>query len=982
MTSAALHLGALATNGGPTQTIALDPGSVAIDAGLDAVCAAAPVGGKDQRGVTRPYGAHCDTGSYEAVVVPTVTGVSPKTGPAAGWTNVTITGTAFTPGTVIRFGATQAAGLATSATSISATSPGGTGVVHVTVTTPGGTSATGTADTFTYVDPGTYYVALTPTATGGHTCAAPDFNTIAAAVAAANANPTFNTIHVCAGTYNLSARVNPNYDLAFIGDGAGSTILDGRGLNQIIYAIRRNVGLSRLTLRNGQAASGRGGAIQVVDGSVTVTDCVFTGNTAPGGGLGGAIHARGVSVTNSTFSGNSATGGGAIYADGLYASGSAAGMVTVTNSTFSGNSATGTDGGAILAAVGPNTITSSRFTGNTAARHGGAMSATGGSTTVTSSTFTQNVATTGFAGAVFAATVTVSGSTFDRNTASPSAGYGGAITTMPTTGLATVSNSTFSGNSARWGGAISSPNGSATNSTFVNNTAPTGGALYTPGGGATLANDILASGSSTNNCYGPIADSGGNFSTDASCGFSVATSHNGVALATLHLGSLWQSAFEPTATIALQEGSVAIDAGLDAVCAAAPVSGKDQRRMSRPQRIHCDSGAYEAPPSESTYISLSPTRILDTRSNVGLSGAFTSTVPRSLPVTGHGGVPSTAIAVTGNVTVTAQTAAGFVSLTTVSTPSPSTSTISFPLGDTRANGVTASLGTGGVLWITYVGATGGATTQILFDVTGYFVPDRTGATYISLSPSRILDTRSGTGLSGVFTSTVPRALAVTGHAGVPASAIAVTGNVTVTAQTSAGFVSLTTVSTPSPSTSTINVPLGDTRANGVTAPLGAGGLLWVTYVGAAGGATSHVLFDVTGYFVPDATGATYVSLSPARILDTRSNVGLSGAFTSTVPRSLQVIGAAAVPSNAVAVTGNVTVTSQTAAGYVSLTTVSTPSPTTSTINVPVGDTRANGVTAPLGTGGVLWITYVGATGGATTQILLDVTGYFDWQIGE
>ena len=65
---------------------------------------------------------------------------------------------------------------------------------------------------------------------------------------------------------------------------------------------------------------------------------------------------------------------------------------------------------------------------------------------------------------------------------------------------------------------------------------------------------------------------------------------------------------------------------------------------------------------------------------------------------------------------------------------------------------------------------------------------------------------------------------------------------------------------------------------------------------------------MTGYFVPDTTGATYVSLAPARILDTRNGTGLSGTFTSTVPRSLQVTGVGGVPSGAIAVTGNLTVT--------------------------------------------------------------------------
>jgi len=46
----------------------LNAGSPAIDAGDDAVCAAAPVSNTSQNGLTRPQGAHCDIGSYEAQV--------------------------------------------------------------------------------------------------------------------------------------------------------------------------------------------------------------------------------------------------------------------------------------------------------------------------------------------------------------------------------------------------------------------------------------------------------------------------------------------------------------------------------------------------------------------------------------------------------------------------------------------------------------------------------------------------------------------------------------------------------------------------------------------------------------------------------------------------------------------------------------------------------------------------------------------------
>ena len=56
------NLGPLADNGGPTQTMALLPGSPAFDAGDDANCPAT-----DQRGLTRPQGPHCDIGAYEHI---------------------------------------------------------------------------------------------------------------------------------------------------------------------------------------------------------------------------------------------------------------------------------------------------------------------------------------------------------------------------------------------------------------------------------------------------------------------------------------------------------------------------------------------------------------------------------------------------------------------------------------------------------------------------------------------------------------------------------------------------------------------------------------------------------------------------------------------------------------------------------------------------------------------------------------------------
>ncbi len=374
-----------------------------------------------------------------------------------------------------------------------------------------------------------------------------------------------------------------------------------------------------------------------------------------------------------------------------------------------------------------------------------------------------------------------------------------------------------------------------------------------------------------------------------------------------------------------------------------------------------------------TYHTLAPARILDTRNGTGLAGKFVSTTARSFAVAGAGGVPAGAIAVTGNLTVTGQTQAGYVALTTSAQNHPTTSTLNFPLGDSRANGVTVPLASGH-LWATYVAASPSATTNLIFDVTGYFTADLTGATYHTLAPARILDTRNGTGLAGKFVSTTARSFAVAGAGGVPAGAIAVTGNLTVTGQTQAGYVALTTSAQNHPTTSTLNFPLGDSRANGVTVPL-ASGHLWATYVAASPSATTNLIFDVTGYFTADLTGATYHTLAPARILDTRNGTGLAGKFVSTTARSFAVAGAGGVPAGAIAVTGNLTVTGQTQAGYVALTTSAQNHPTTSTLNFPLGDSRANGVTVPLASGH-LWATYVAASPSATTNLIFDVTGYF------
>jgi hypothetical protein len=377
-----------------------------------------------------------------------------------------------------------------------------------------------------------------------------------------------------------------------------------------------------------------------------------------------------------------------------------------------------------------------------------------------------------------------------------------------------------------------------------------------------------------------------------------------------------------------------------------------------------------------TYHPLPPTRVLDTRNGTGgVGGPIRSHSAVTFQVTGQGGVPAGATAVTGNLTVTQQTSRGFLYIGPSPSDYPPASTLNFPVGDDRANAVFVALGPAGTLSVTYAAPTLGPTAQAIFDVTGFFTADTSGSTYHPLSPTRILDSRNGTGgISSPLSSHVAATFQVTGSL-VPAGATAITGNLTVTGQTSLGFLFLGPSAADNPTSSTLNFPVGDDRANAVTVALSGAGRLSVTYAAPTLGPTAHVILDVTGYFTGDQTGARYVPLYPSRIMDTRSGFGLAGAFSSHVARAFSVAGVAGIPANATAVTGNLTVTAQTSRGFLYAGPDALSNPTSSTLNFPVGDDRANAVTSALA-GGTLAVTYAAPSLGPTAHVIFDATGYF------
>jgi hypothetical protein len=268
------------------------------------------------------------------------------------------------------------------------------------------------------------------------------------------------------------------------------------------------------------------------------------------------------------------------------------------------------------------------------------------------------------------------------------------------------------------------------------------------------------------------------------------------------------------------------------------------------------AGYYLAgtPTSPGTFVSLAPSRLLDTRVGNGAPNApVAANGTVDLQVTGRGGVPASGVAaVVVNVTVTAPTTAGFLTVYPTGTSQPTASNLNFTAGQTIPNLVTVKIGTGGKIKLTNNSA---GSVQLIADVAGYYLagtPTVPGA-FVSLDPSRLLDTRVGNGAPNApvaASGTVD--LQVTGRGGVPASGVAAAVvNVTVTGPAAGGFLTVYPSGTAQPTASNLNFSAGQTIPNLVTVKVGTGGKIKLTN---NSGGSAQLIGDVAGYFIAGPTG--------------------------------------------------------------------------------------------------------------------------------
>ena len=385
----------------------------------------------------------------------------------------------------------------------------------------------------------------------------------------------------------------------------------------------------------------------------------------------------------------------------------------------------------------------------------------------------------------------------------------------------------------------------------------------------------------------------------------------------------------------------------------------------------------------------SPVRLLDTRfgqtacsaPGVPIAGGTSLTqIARSFC-----GIPASAKAVTGNVTVVLPDANGFLTIYPSDATLQLVANTNFAAGDVLNNVFTVGLGAADGAFKIFASTTA----EVVVDITGYYAPPEAAGLYFHPLPRpiRLLETRTGQPV-GCFmpgmplaanTDTTQQGTTTCDGVTIPAAAKALVGNATTVFPGANGFITLYPADAASrPLAASGNYRSGTILNSPFTVGLSPSGQFKIYTV-----ASTDLVIDVLGYFSGEAEdvngiGLLFTPVAPARLLDTRPGATgacfLPGAALTGGVESLQSArGTCTIANTARAIIGNATTVQPTANGFLTFwPSDAAARPLAATSNFQSGRNFNRFFTAGLGLLNGDFKMYASAT----TNLVIDVSGYF------
>ncbi|MFN8041706.1 MAG: hypothetical protein U0Q07_20990 [Acidimicrobiales bacterium] len=360
---------------------------------------------------------------------------------------------------------------------------------------------------------------------------------------------------------------------------------------------------------------------------------------------------------------------------------------------------------------------------------------------------------------------------------------------------------------------------------------------------------------------------------------------------------------------------------------------------------------------------IAPTRVLDSRDGTGGSASpWGAGETRTVAMAGGGtGVPPDADAVLVNLTAVLPSAPTHLTVWEAGTAEPGVSNLNVPAGAVRPNLVFAELAADGTVSI----ANNSGSVHLVGDVVAYRsrTPGTDRGGLIAITPTRVLDSRDGTGgWATPWPATTSRTVSL--DSAVPADAVAVVVNLTATRPTAATHLTVSPAGS-APLASNLNVAAGETAANLVVVPLGVERSI-ALYNNSG---SVHVIADLVGY-VSTTSAAELGSVTPKRVADSRDGTGTSASRWGAGESRTIVVrgGTTGVGAGADAVLVNLTAVLPSQATHLTAWPAGVAVPLASNLNLPAGDVRANLALVPVGTADSLAV----ANNSGTTDVIVDV----------